>query len=97
VNYSLHRGAEQDLLEAAHFYKREAGARVANRLLLEFERVVELLIEFPYIGTPVDDARRVFHFTGFPYSLIYSSSNSHIRVLVVRHQHRDPDHGGSRR
>jgi plasmid stabilization system protein ParE len=97
VSYSLHRGAEQDVLEAAQFYRREAGAKVANRFLREFERVAELLVELPHIGTPADDVRRTFPLQDFPYSLIYRPSAGHIRVLVVRHQHRDPEHGETRR
>lgn len=36
MTYSLHRGAELDLLEAAKFYRREGGAKLANRFLDEF-------------------------------------------------------------
>lgn len=52
MTYSLHRGAELDLLEAAQFYRREGGVMLANRFLSEFERVVELLLEYPGIVTP---------------------------------------------
>ena len=51
MSYSLHRGAEQDLTDAFRFYKREAGTGVAKRFLVEFERVISLLQEFPEIGT----------------------------------------------
>ncbi len=97
MSYSLHRGAELDLLEAARFYRREGGARLAGRFLKEFERVAELLVEFPEIGTPTDDLRRVYPLQHFPYSVIYRPTSDHIRILVVRHQHRDPEHGESRR
>ncbi|MBW8828450.1 MAG: type II toxin-antitoxin system RelE/ParE family toxin [Burkholderiales bacterium] len=97
MTYSLHRGAELDLLEAARFYRREGGAKLANRFLNEFERVAELLVEFPGIGTPADDLRRVHPLHDFPYSVIYRELNGHIRVLVVRGQSRDPAHGESRR
>jgi hypothetical protein len=30
MTYSLHRGAERDLLEVAQFYRREGGSRLAN-------------------------------------------------------------------
>ena len=97
MNYSLHRGAEQDLFEAAQFYRREAGAKLASRFIKEFERVVGLLVEFPDLGTPSDDLRRTYPMQDFPYSIIYRPVNGHIRVLVVRHQHRDPGHGEVRR
>jgi plasmid stabilization system protein ParE len=97
VSYSLHRGAELDLLEAARFYRREGGAKLADRFLKEFERVAELLGKFPDIGTPADDLRRVHPLQEFPYSVIYRPIDGHIRVLVVRGQRRDPEHGESRR
>jgi len=97
MTYSLHRGAEQDLLEAAHFYRREGGSRLANRFLSELERVAELVVEFPGIGTPTDGLRRAHPLRDFPYSVIYRVTDGQIRILVVRGQLRDPEYGDSRR
>lgn len=97
MTYSLHRGAELDLREAARFYRQEGGPKLAGRFLDEFERVMKLLLEFPGLGTPVDELRRVHTLHDFPYSVIYREDSKAIRVLVVRSHHRDPDHGGSRR
>ncbi|RVT53453.1 type II toxin-antitoxin system RelE/ParE family toxin [Rubrivivax albus] len=97
MTFSLHRGAEQDLLAAAQFYRREGGARLAHRFLGEFERVARLLVEFPGIGTPVDERRRVHPLRDFPYSVIYSETAGQVRILVVRGHLRDPEHGESRR
>jgi hypothetical protein len=33
----------------------------------------------------------------FPYILIYKATDVGIRVLVLRHQHRDTEHGEDRR
>jgi plasmid stabilization system protein ParE len=96
VSYSLHRGAEQELTEAFRFYRREAGDGLARRFLDEFERVIKLLEEFPDIGKPTGEDRRSFPLMGFPYSVIYRHVNAEIRVLVVRHQNRDPEHGEQR-
>lgn len=96
MTYSLHRGAEQDLTEAFRFYRHEAGNGLARRFLDEFERVIKLLEEFPDIGKPTGEDRRSFPLTGFPYSVIYRHVNAKIRVLVVRHQNRDPAHGEQR-
>ena len=97
MTYSLHRGAELDLAEAARFYRREGGPAVAARFLDEFERIAELLVEHPGIDTLTDDERRWFPLTGFPYSVIYRPLDPGIRILVVRHQNRDPEHGEQRR
>lgn len=96
MTYSLHRGAELDLLEAARFYRQEGGPKLARRFLDEFDRVMKLLIEFPGLGTSADELRRVQLLHDFPYSVIYREEGNAIRVLVVRSQYRDPEHGESR-
>ena len=70
MSYSLHRGAESDLLEAVRFYRREGGPNLSTRFLDEFERVTRLLVEYPAIGTAVDGVRRVHPLQDFPYSVI---------------------------
>lgn len=97
MSFTLHRGAEQDLFDAASFYRTEGGAALAQRFVDEFERVALLLVEHPGFGTPIDAQRRVFPMRGFPYSLIYRPQDGDVRILVLRHQHRDPDHGKGRR
>jgi plasmid stabilization system protein ParE len=97
VTYTLHRGAERDLGDAARFYRNEAGRAVAARFIEEFERIAALLSANPALGTPTGDERRWFPFHGFPYSVIYRPVDTGIRILVVRHQNRDPEHGDDRR
>ena len=97
MTWTLHRGAELDLAEAARFYRREGGRAVAARFLDEFQRIAELLVKHPDIGTLTEGERRAFPLTGFPFSVIYRPLNPGIRILVVRHQNRDPEHGTQRR
>ena len=97
MSRSIHRLAAEDLAEAVRFYKKEAGTGVARRFLNEFERVAKLLEEFPGIGTPTADGRQSFPLVDFPYSVIYRAEEAGIRILVVRHQSRDPAYGESRR
>lgn len=96
MSYRLHPAADTELADAVAFYQREAGSGVAKRFLDEFERVAALLVEQPELGTPTKDGRRAFPLHGFPYSIIYRSLRSELRVLVLRHQHRDPAHGQNR-
>ena len=96
MSYSLHRSAEWDLTEAFRFYKTEAGRGVAGRFLREFERVMMILEEFPDLGTPTNEERRTYPLSGSPYSIIYRSVEPGVRVLVVRHQSRDPTFGDDR-
>ncbi len=96
MSYTLHRGAELDLADAVRFYRREAGGAVAVRFLDEFERVAKLLVENSGLGTPTGEQRRWFPLHGFPY-VIYRPLDVGVRILVVRHQNRDPEHGEQRR
>jgi plasmid stabilization system protein ParE len=93
VTYALHRSAEGDLLQAAQFYRQEAGHKLANRFLDEFERIVKLVMDFPGLGTPVDEVRRLYPLRDFPYSVIHREVQGQIRVLAVRAHHRDPEYG----
>ena len=93
----IHRLAEEDLAEAVRFYKSEAGTGLARRFLAEFERVAKLLERHPGLGTPTADGRRVHPLTDFPYSIIYRPEDSGLRILVIRHQNRDPQYGEGRR
>lgn len=88
--------AENDLEAAFRFYKKEAGNKVAVRFLTEFERVAELLDHNPGLGSPVVGDRRSFPLRTYPYSVIYRPANTGIRILVVRHQSREPSHGAGR-
>ena len=97
MNRYIHRFASEDLAEAAQFYKREAGVGLARRFLNEFERVAKLLEQHPGLGTPTADGRKVHPLTDFPYSVIYRHEELALRILVVRHQSRDPEYGDSRR
>ena len=97
MSLSIHRLAADDLAVATRFYKAEAGAGLARRFLTEFERVARLLERHPGLGTPTNDDRRVYPLTDFPYSVIYRAEDKGIRILVVRHQNRDPQYGAIRR
>ena len=93
---TLHPGAEQDLADAIDFYLSNAGPALASRFLDEFERVAELLATHPEIGTPATSGRRRFPLRMFRYSVVYRADQDALRILVVRHQHRQPGFGGGR-
>ncbi len=97
MTYSLHPGAEGDLASVLDFYRAAAGVEVARRFLVEFERVMRLLVENPEFGTPTSLGRRTYPLRIFPYAVVYRALDSTIRVLVLRHQHQHPKYGGRRR
>ncbi|MFM8899847.1 MAG: type II toxin-antitoxin system RelE/ParE family toxin [Burkholderiales bacterium] len=93
MSYVLHRLAEHDLQSAFQFYREKGSDKVALRFLAEFDRVAELLVENPGIGTPVRADRRRYPIRTYPYSVIYKVTAAGIRVLAVSHQRREPSFG----
>lgn len=96
MTYSVHPAARQDIDDALDFYLEHAGPAMARRFIDEFERSLKLLVHHPGIGTPTTRGRRALPMRVFPYSIVYRSLGSVIRVIVVRHHRRRPGFGGSR-
>jgi toxin ParE1/3/4 len=92
VNYCLHPEAEEDLREAAQFYQDRAGAGLSQSFLAEFERSVELLLQYPHLGAIWRHGKRRLIARHFPFSVIYTVVGEQIRVLAVAHHSRRPDY-----
>jgi len=90
VKFSLASEAEQELVEGAQFYAREANEELGHAFISEFERSVTLLREQPRLGAVWRGPVRRLPLRRFPYSIIYYLSESEIRVLAVAHQSRKP-------
>ena len=96
VTYSLHRLAERDLEEAFQFYLKRGSGKVALRFLAEFERVADLIDINPEIGTRTNADRRTHPFRKYPYWLIYKTTGTDVRILVVRHKRKKQEYGSDR-
>jgi plasmid stabilization system protein ParE len=72
MRYWLHPEAENDLRDAAEFYRDRADSSLSQSLLAEFERSVDILLEHPGLGALWRSDRRRLIMKRFPYSLIYT-------------------------
>jgi toxin ParE1/3/4 len=86
----LHPAAEAELSEAAIYYTRNASLRIAEALLLEFERAVERITSNQGLGRKVEGDLRIHSLQRFPYSLIYREAESGPRIYAVAHKRREP-------
>jgi plasmid stabilization system protein ParE len=66
MKIAIHPAAEQDLREAAVFYKREGSPLIAGRFIQEFKRLVSLLLEYPLIGSTRSNGLRGLSMKVFP-------------------------------
>ena len=96
MRVALHPGAERDIADAAAFYASEASPALAGRFVAEVERVAQLLLGNPGLGTRRSRDRRGFPISGFPYTVIYKAAPDGIVILVVKHDRRRPGYGAGR-
>src|SRR3990172_7357590 len=90
MKYSLHPEAEQDLRDAAEFYREQAGNAFSQLLFGEFERSVAILLRHPSIGALWRHGKRRYVLNRFPYSVIYVVSGEEIRIRAVAPHSRRP-------
>jgi len=93
--YEFHPGAEQEFIEAAAYYERTVTG-LGERFSGEMRQVIERLLEYPELGSPIDADLRRLVLPRFPYFLIYSVTTDLLRVVAVAHAHRRPGYWRSR-
>ncbi len=81
--------ARDEILEAAAYY-RERSVDAANRFSSNLSTLIQLLQQFPRIGSPVAPQVRRVLLKKFPYQLIYRIEGDEIRVYAVAHLKRKP-------
>ena len=97
MKYSLHPEAEDDLREAAEFYRERAGTPLTQSLFAEFEWSMEMLLQHAGLGALWRRGKRRYVMRHFPYALIYTVSGEEIRILAVAHHSRRPGYWRSRK
>jgi plasmid stabilization system protein ParE len=96
VSRPIHRLASNDFAEVVRFYRTEARVGLARRFLTAFERFAKMLERHPGLGTPTAHGRRAHLLSGFLCCVMDSHQDEALRILVVRHQIRDPAYGEGR-
>jgi toxin ParE1/3/4 len=92
----FHPLAEQELIDAAAYYK-EQELELSLEYLGEVENAVNFLIQYPEAGSKVRDSIRRTTLPKFPYSLIYRVLDDQIRILAVAHHRRRPEYWNDRK
>ena len=89
--------AERDVKRALDYYKREAGAKVANDFIARLEAKVATILNNPTSYQIVVKDFRCSNLDRFPYQIVYRiAGKSLIRIISVRHHKQHPDFGLSR-
>lgn len=94
---TLHPSADEEVMAAASYYAKNANRRAAEDFLVEFDRAVEILREFPRLGTPWRGVMRRFPMRRFPYNIVYYEPSAGLRIVAVAHQSREPGYWKGRK
>jgi len=89
VNYEFHPEAEEELIAEAVRYESEV-TELGVGFGGEVNRVIELLIENPTLGTPVDGHLRSFVLRRFPHAILYGAFRDTLFIVAVAHGSRRP-------
>lgn len=86
--------ANRDVKRALDYYKREAGAKVADDFIAHLELKVATILRSPESYRMVTRNLRCANLDRFPYQIVYRIADaSAIRVISVRHHKQRPDFG----
>jgi plasmid stabilization system protein ParE len=85
----FHPDAETELNDAADYYAAQS-PRLDRQFIAEIEQALSQIVAFPEAAAIARDRARCKVLLGYPYSLMYSVTESAIRVLAVAHHRRRP-------
>jgi len=94
--YSFHETARLEFDEAADYYDAEHRG-LGLQFIDGVARSVTQIREFPESCEVARGGNRAKPVAGFPYSIIYSFVDGHVRVLAVAHHRRRPFYWSGRR
>ena len=97
MKYGLHPESENDLRDAAKFYRDHADPALSRSFLSEFKQTANLLLRHPRLGVLWRNGRRRLVMRRFPYSLIYTVQEDELRILAVAHHSRKPGYWRDRK
>jgi len=93
---TFHELAEQELLDAAHYYENQS-AGLGFAFLEEIEHAVAQICEHPESTYQISPLVRRKIVRRFPYSIMYSVQDDRIRILAIANQRRRPFYWRGRR
>jgi toxin ParE1/3/4 len=91
----FHPLAEQELIEAAHFYERRAAGLAAD-FVREVERTLVQIVANPAAGSFFTGAIRRRLVRRFPFAILYQGGSERLSVIALMHLRRRPGYWKTR-
>jgi len=96
VKIYYHPAVERDIADALHHYD-SISPTLGNEFLEELRHFIRLAATHPRKFHPVSPKFRRVNLRRFPYHFLFREISGGIRITLVRHHKRHPDHGMERR
>jgi len=81
--------AREEILEATAYY-RDRSSQAVEKFSGDIAGTIDLLLQFPGVGSPVSRNARRLLLKNFPYQFIYRVEGDDVRVFAVAHLKRKP-------
>ena len=88
----LHPAARRELFDAAEWYAAQAGRRVAQDFIADYDEARLRIVDNPRIGSPSPAQTRRLMLRRFPFVLINKLVADHLFIIAVAHQRRRPEY-----
>lgn len=93
MNLIYHRDVQRDVSAVLDYYDEVGGSGLGDAFFADFMAHVALALENPARFHPITGDLRRANLERFPYHFLYRTEANTLRILVLRHHHRDPAHG----
>lgn len=93
MHLTYHRNVLSDVSTVLAYYDEVGGPGLGDAFFDDFMAHVALTLENPTRFHPVEGDLRRANLARFPYHFLYRIHGDTIRILVVRHHHRQPAYG----
>lgn len=96
MNPIYHRDVQRDVSAVLDYYDKVGGQALGDAFFEEFMAYTALVIENPTRFHPAEGDLRRTNLSRFPYHFLYRIHGDTIRILVLRHHHRNSAYGSKR-
>jgi plasmid stabilization system protein ParE len=97
MTLTFHRYVQRDVSAVIAYYDEAGGPALGDAFFSELMAQVENARLRPLKFHRVHGELRRCNLTRFPYHFLFRCVGDTVRILVVRHNRRHPDHGAERR
>jgi plasmid stabilization system protein ParE len=89
MKIKYHSEARIEFFEAAEYYEEQV-VGLGDEFIYEVERVLDIILQHPFIGTKITSTERRFFTSRFPYGIIYSVEDDLIKIFAVMNLRQRP-------